>query len=97
MVAGHRIIYEIHNLSDVPSPTNGIWTTTLRGHANLVVASTADVAYLRPRFSPQGDQIVVSCVDKVVGQTDICVLRSDAQRVRNITKSPDELESRPTW
>lgn len=94
---GRRIIYEIDNLSDVPSPTNGIWTTALHGHAKLVVASTADVAYLKPQFSPDGDQIVVSCFDKIVGQTDICALRSDGQRVRNITNSPDEFESWPTW
>jgi hypothetical protein len=92
-----RIVYEIDELSDVPHPTNGIWTTTLRGHADLVIASTEDVAYLKPQYNQRGDRIVVTCVDKIVEQTDLCVLRADGRRVRNISNSPDEYESWPTW
>jgi TolB protein len=94
---GKRVIYEIDNLSDVPHPTDGIWTTTLRGQTSLLIASTDEVSYLKPLFSPNGRKIVVVCVDLVGGQTDLCVLRADGRRLRNITDTPDKREDLPVW
>jgi Tol biopolymer transport system component len=94
---GKRIAYEIDSLSDVPHPPNGIWTSTLRGHQRLVLPSTDERVYLKPQFSPAGGRVVVLCYDVATDQADVCVVRADGRRVRNITDSPDEHENIPVW
>jgi TolB protein len=94
---GKRVIYEIDNLTGVPHPTDGIWTSPLRGQADLVIASTDEVIYLKPEFSPDGRRIVATCVDLVGSQTDLCVMRADGRRLRNNTDTPNERESVPVW
>lgn len=98
---GRRVVYEIDHAGAPGAPDNGIWTVRLNGTSRLVAASTDDVRYMKPDFSPNGTRIIARCERPGTGpfteppKNDLCVLRPNGTLITILGTA--DFEDMPIW
>ena len=94
---GRRIIFDIE-LEDPSDPAGGIWQVGANGRSlRQVLPGSSELFGFKPVYSPNGQRILFGCFIVAQDQDDLCVMRADGSRVRNITRTPNIFENFPVW
>jgi len=94
---GHRIVFDIER-PDPTDPASGIFQVRANGtHLRPVLRADERMFGFKPAFSPNGERILFGCFIVAQEQDDLCVMRADGSRVRNITRTPRIFENYTTW
>jgi Tol biopolymer transport system component len=94
---GRHIVYNV-DLGDTADPAGGIWQIGADGSdADQILPGSSELLGFKPVFSPNGRRILFGCFVVAQEQDDLCVMRADGSRVRNITRTPRIFENFPAW